>query len=213
MNLPNLDGDWVDFVILLILIYFASEAFRHGVWVILADFVSFTGAFLTSLRVYKFPSAFLRNNFSLSHSISNALGFLITAVILEAIFGFLLAHAITKLPTKLWKNKWSKYLAVIPALGEGIVLIAFILTLVIGLPVRPSIKNDVSDSKIGSFILKQTLGAEKFVNEIFGGVIEDSLTYLTVKPGSKESIPISVERTELSVDSVSETEMFKLVNK
>src|SRR3989304_4026181 len=102
MNLPNLDGDWVDFVILLILIYFASEAFRHGVWVILA---------------------------------------------------------------------------VIPALGEGIVLIAFILTLVIGLPVRPSIKNDVSDSKIGSFILKQTSGAEKFVNEIFGGVIEDSLTY------------------------------------
>jgi uncharacterized protein YkwD len=213
MNLPSLNGNWVDFVILLILIYFASEAFRHGVWVILADFVSFTGALLTSLRAYKFTSAFLRNNFSLSHSISNALGFLITAVILEAIFGFLLAHAITKLPTKLWKNKWSKYLAVIPALGEGIILIAFILTLVIGLPVRPSIKNDVSDSKIGSFLLTQTSGAEKFVNEIFGGVIEDSLTYLTVKPGSKESIPISVERTELSVDSVSETEMFKLLNK
>lgn len=213
MNPPSLNGNWVDLIIILILVYFASEAWRHGVWVILADFASFLGALLVSLRAYKFTAGLLRSNFSLSHSISNALGFLITAIILEALFGFILAHLITKLPKKYWKNKWSKFLALIPALGEGIVLIAFILTLILGLPLRPSLKKDVVDSKIGSYILKQTSGAEKFVNEIFGGVIEDSLTYLTIKPGSKESIPIAVERAELSVDTISEAEMFKLVNK
>ena len=212
MKIPSLNGNWVDLAILLILIYFASEASRHGVWVILADFVSFLGALLISLRAYKFTAGFLRTNFSLSHSISNALGFLITAIILEALFGYILGHALTKLPKKYWQNKWSKFLALLPAVGEGIILIAFILTLIMGLPLKPSIKNDVVDSKIGSYILRQTSGAEKAVNEIFGGVVEDSLTYLIIKPGSKESVPLSVERAELSVDTVSEGEMFKLVN-
>ncbi|KKU17513.1 MAG: hypothetical protein UX25_C0008G0014 [Candidatus Woesebacteria bacterium GW2011_GWC2_45_9] len=212
MKIPSLNGNWVDLAILLILIYFASEAWRHGVWVILADFVSFLGALLISLRAYKFTAGFLRTNFSLSHSISNALGFLITAIILEALFGYILGHVLTKLPKKYWQNKWSKFLALLPAVGEGIILIAFILTLIMGLPLKPSIKNDVVDSKIGSYILRQTSGAEKAVNEIFGGVVEDSLTYLIIKPGSKESVPLSVERAELSVDTVSEGEMFKLVN-
>lgn len=213
MNTPSLNGNWVDLVIVLILIYFASEAWRHGVWVILADFVSFLGALLVALRAYKFSASFLRSNFTLSHPLSNALGFLITAIALEAIFGFLLGHALTKLPKKYWQNKWSRFLALLPAVGEGLVLIAFILTLILGLPVAPSLKKDVTDSKIGSFILNQTSGAERLVNEIFGGVIEDSLTYLTIKPGSKESVPLSVERAELSVDTVSETEMFALINK
>lgn len=213
MNLPNLNGNWVDLVIILILIYFASEAWRHGVWVILADFVSFLGALLLALRAYKFSASFLRSNFTLSHPLSNALGFLITAIIFEALFGFVLGHVLTKLPKKYWQNKWSKFLALVPAVGEGLVLIAFILTLILGLPVRPALKKDVTDSRIGSYILKQTSGAERFVNEIFGGVIEDSLTYLTIKPGSKESVPLSVERAELSVDTVSETEMFMLINK
>ena len=212
MNIPSINGNWVDLVIILILIYFASEAWRHGVWVILADFVSFLGALLLALRAYKFTAEFLRSNFSLSHALSNALGFLITAIILEALFGYVLGHVLTKLPKKYWQNKWSQLLALPPAVGEGIILIAFILTLIMGLPLRPSIKNDVADSKIGSYILRQTLGAEKAVNEIFGGVIEDSLTYLTIKPGSKESVPLSVERAEFSVDTVSETEMFMLMN-
>lgn len=207
-----MNGNWIDLVIIFILLYFVSEAWRHGIWVILADFISFLGSILISFRAYKFTAQFLRSNFSISHSVSNALGFLITAILLEAFLGFVLGYLLTRLPKKLWKIKLSRPLAIIPSLGEGLILIAFVLTLVLGLPVRPSIKKDVTDSKIGSFILTQTSGIEKTLNEIFGGVVEDSLTYLTVKPGSKESIPITVEREELKIDSVSETEMFRLVN-
>lgn len=211
--MPSLNGNYVDLIILLILFYFASEAFRYGFWVILADFVSFLSSLLISLRAYKFTSGLLRQNFNLSHSIANALGFLVTAMVLEAFLSFLLGTLLTKLPKKLAKIKASKLLALLPAIGEGIVLVSFILTLIVGLPVKPSIKKDVTNSKIGSFLLTETTGIEKTLNEIFGGVIEDSLTYLIIKPGSKESVPISVEATELSIDTVSEAEMFKLVNK
>ena len=103
-------------------------------------------------------------------------------------------------------------MAVIPAIGEGLVLVAFLLTLTLGLPIKPGIKEDITDSKIGSLILERTSKVEKAINEVFGGVIDDSLTYLTIKPGSKESVPLKVEKVALSADEVSESQMFALVN-
>jgi len=211
VNTP-LNGNYIDLLIILVLIYFASEAIRHGFWVILADFFAFLGSLLISLRAYKFLAGVLRVNFSLPHSVANALGFLVTAIISEAILGFILAHLITFIPKKLRKHRLSKILAVIPALGEGFILVAFLLTLTLGLPVKPTIKKDITDSKIGSLILERTSKVEKAINEVFGGVIDDSLTYLTVKPGSKEAVPLKVEKTTLAVDEASETQMFRLVN-
>jgi len=204
--------NYIDLIIVLILVYFATEAWRHGFWVILADFISFLGSILISLRVYKFASNFLKTNFSLSFSMANALGFLLTAILIEAILGFILGYLIRIVPEKLWKHKLNKLLAIPPALGEGIVLSCFILTLIVAFPVKPSIKTDIINSKIGSYLLKQTAGVEKRVNEIFGGVIEDSLTYFTIKPGSKETIKLDTETLDLKVDEEAEKEMFGLVN-
>ena len=208
----NFNGNWVDLVVLIIILVFVSEAGRVGFWVIMADFVSFLGSLLISLRGYQYAASFLRSNFSLPHSVSNALGFLFTAILVETILGYLLVAAIKKIPDKYWKVWWNKFLAVLPAAGEGLVLVSFLLTLIVSLPVNPRLKSDVSKSRIGSFLVRQTAGIEKGLNEIFGGVIEDSLTYLTVKPGSRESIALNIDSLNLSVDEASETEMFKLVN-
>jgi len=208
----NLNANWVDLVIILILLFFISEAWRVGFWYLVADFASFLGSLIISLRGYQLLAQFLRENFALSHSIANALGFLATAIITESILGFIFINLVSKFPKKVWKTLWNRVLSILPALGEGLVLIAFLLTLVIGFPINPKVKKDVTESKIGSYLLQQTSGLEKNVNEIFGGVIEDSLTYLTIKPGSRESIPITTGKLELSVDDVSESGMFRLVN-
>jgi len=208
----NLNGNWVDLVIILILIFFVSEAWRVGFWYLLADFASFLGSLIISLRGYQFTAFFLRENFSLSHSIANALGFLATAILAETLLGFIFISAVAKLPREAWKHWANKTLSVLPALGEGLILVAFLLTLVIGFPINPAVKKDVAESRIGSFLLRETSGLEKSVNEIFGGVIEDSLTYLTIKPGSRESIPLTTGKAELSLDEASEKAMFGMVN-
>jgi uncharacterized membrane protein required for colicin V production len=59
MNLPVLHGNYIDLLIILIFIFFITEAFRHGLWVILADFFAFWGSLLFSLRFYKIAASFL----------------------------------------------------------------------------------------------------------------------------------------------------------
>lgn len=208
-----LKGNYIDLIIILVLFYFATEAWRHGFWVILVDFVSFLGSILISLSFYKYVSLFLRSNFSLGSSISNALGFLATAIITEGILGFILAKFLHKVPEKLREHTLLKIAAMIPGVGEGLILIAFILTLAVAFPIRPGVKSDIVRSKIGGVILEKTVVIEKSVNEIFGGVIEDSLTYLTIKPGSRESVSLPTSSNNLKADTESAKEMFSLVNK
>jgi uncharacterized protein YkwD len=213
MNIPSLNGNWIDLLIIAVILFFVVEGVRHGFWVIFADFLSFLGSLLISLRAYQFVAGLLRANFSLSPSVSNALGFLITAILTEALLGHFFGHTITKIPKKYLKIKGQKILAVLPALGEGLIIVAFILTLTLGLPVSPKIKLSTTESKIGGYILEQTSGVESKINEIFGGVIEDSLTYFTIKPGSTERVALEVAIQELSIDETSEREMFDLINK
>jgi len=69
--IPALRGNWVDLIIIIVLVYFATEAWRHGFWVIIVDFLSFLGALAISLATYKFTSDFLKDNFNISHSLAN----------------------------------------------------------------------------------------------------------------------------------------------
>lgn len=211
MNLA-LNGNWVDLVIIVVVIFFIYQGFVHGLWSILIDFISFLGSLLLALKTYPLISSLLAANFSFSKNLGNAIGFLLSAVLIEILLSYLLARLIKKLPSKIIKNQITKFLGILLSFGQGIILIAFGLTLAISLPIKPSIKTDISNSKIGSLILTRTAGLEKTINSIFGSAINDSLTYLTIEPNGKDSVPLDNTSENLEVDEVSETEMFKLVN-
>ena len=209
----SLNGNWLDLVIIFILIFFVARAFRFGFWVVLVDLVSFLASLLISLRVYQFVAEFLRTNFTLSRSISNALGFLLSAVFVESILGVILYKLVYLVPVRLKKGIVSKFLAIFPAIGEGFIMVSFLLILALAFPISPKIKADITESKIGGLLIEKTSGVEMKVNEVFGGVIEDALTFYTIKPESREVVELTVTKRELSIDELSETEMFKLVNK
>lgn len=212
MSTFSLGGNWVDLVIVIVLAYFLSDAWRYGFWVVLADFLGFLVSLITALLGYSYVSAFIQENFSLTRSFTNAIGFLIIAGITEAILSLFFFNLTRKIPNKFWKKPWSNILATIPALGQGVILISFLLTLTMSLPILPSIKVDINKSKVGGTLLEKTVGLEARVNDIFGGLVEDSLTYLTVPPESQKSITLQVQEYVLSVDETAEKEMLMLVN-
>lgn len=210
--IPALHGNWVDLLILIVLVFFIYQGFVNGFWSILIDFISFFGALLISLRVYPLASSFLQSNFSFSRSLGNAVGFLILSILLEIVISYLLSLLLKKIPQKVIKHPITRILGILLSLGQGLILIAFAITLAISLPISPKVKTDISNSKIGSFILHKTTGVEKAINSVFGGAINESLTYLTIEPKSHESIPLDNVTSHLTIDKGSEDKMFSLVN-
>lgn len=210
----SLNGNYIDLIILIILAYFISEAWTFGFWVILADFISFLLSLVLALSGYHFVADFLKANFSLSQSLSKAIGFFVVAGLAQAVIGMIFSAFLKKIPYKFWKKPWSNIAAIVPALGQGIIIISFILTLLMSLPFAPKVKVDINNSKIGSYLVNRTTVFEAKTKEVFGGLAEDSLTYLTVKEGKGEegSVTLDCPVITLSVDSLSEGQMIVLVN-
>jgi uncharacterized protein YkwD len=208
----SFQGNWVDLVIVIVLSYFVVDSWQTGFWVLIADFASFLLSLFTALLGFSFLGKILESAFELPHSVANAIGFFLAAGIAQALFSFIFIQLIKKIPFKFWKRPWNNIAGIIPSLGQGLVLASFILTLVVSLPMAPVIKKNVTDSVIGSFLIKNTAGVEARLNDVFGGLAQDALTYLTVAPGSRELVQISYDPSSLSVDSESERQMFNLVN-
>src|SRR5258708_7256328 len=127
----SLHGNWVDLVIILILIFFIHHGFVNGFWSILTDFVSFFGALLISLKTFNFASRILESNFSLDQPLSNALGYLAMAIISEILISFFLGFLVKKLPPKILKNHITKFFGVVLSFGQGLILVAFVVVFVI----------------------------------------------------------------------------------
>lgn len=204
--------NWVDLAIILIFIFFIYEGFKHGFFITLADFLSFFGSLVLALRFYKDVSEFLTNRFSISYALSNALGFLIVAIFTEMILGYFFGHLINLIPVKFRKNPLNTYFSIIPSIGKSVILIAFLVILVVGLPLSTKVKVDISESYFGVKIIEKTQGTEKVINDIFGGVVEESITYLTINPKSYEKVVLTAIPADLTVDEESEKKMFELVN-
>ncbi len=210
--MSSFHGNWVDLVILLVFAYYIAQAFRADWWAVLSEFLSFLLSLFLALRGYSWVAEFLRTHFSLNHSIANAGGFLLIAGVSQIGFSLIFAEIASRIPQKYWRKPWSHALATFPALGEGIIMVSFFLTLVMGLPISSTVKADIGASKIGGVLLSKTSMFEAKLNDIFGGVLKDSFVYITTKEGSKESLSVRSDLGALSTDSESETEMFKLLN-
>jgi len=210
--MQSLNGNYIDLVIIVVLLFFIYEGFRHGVWVMTADFLAFLGSLIVAIGSYRYLGTFLKSNFSLSSSVSSALGFLVTAIVVEFVLGHLLGILVSKIPDKLTKGLWVKVTSIIPSLGEVVVIVSFILVLIIGLPINPAVKADIANSRIGGRMVSHTQGLEARINEIFGGVIEESITYITIEPESKKTIELTTNVGELKNDEKAEASLFQKLN-
>lgn len=203
--------NWVDYVIFGTLIFFALKAIgRPFIWEIL-DLASFFLAALLSFSYYNIPAKFFESQFSVPHGLSLVLGFMIAWFLAELIFYLLVRVIIPKIPKT--NIPWSKTISVIPALIKGLILVAIALVMVATFPIQPVIKKAVLDSRLGSGILSHAYALEGPVRKVFGGVANDSLTFLTIKPKTNEKVNLGFQTSDFTGDIISENQMVDLVNK
>lgn len=203
--------NWVDLVIICVLILFVLEAVGRPLILELLDLASFLTAFFISFRYYNLPAKFFETQFQIPHGLSLVLGFMAAWFLAETSFYLFVRIFLPYIP-KL-KIPGINTLSVIPAVLRGLVFIALFLLLVATFPIQPAIKKSVLDSKIGSAILKQAYAFEQPVKNVFGGVTQDSLTFLTIKPKTDERINLGFKTPTYSEDLQSEQTMVELVNK
>lgn len=225
MNFPVLHGNWVDLAILVEISFYLLGGWRRGFLLGVLDLGGLLLSFFVSLKFYPILGELLVINFSLPKGISNAAGFLlcglITEIILSALINFLFQKSYPGLTSKFKKKKilgsiqrFDKILGFIPVLGEALIFTAFILILLVTLPIQGAVKKDIVSSKIGGSLVVRTQGIERQIKNIFGAAVNETLTFLTVNPNSssEEKVNLRFTQKEIKIDEAAEEIMLVLIN-
>ena len=204
--------NWVDFVISVVVLIFALEGFRRGVFVQLFDIVGFVVSLLSSLTFYPQAAQLLINLFNLPKIAANPAGFLLVWFVTETLFFTISSAIIKKLAISFANNRLNKILGFLPATVNALLFLSFALLFVVSLPIRPDIKKDVFDSKVGATLIGNAQILEKPFNSVFGPIAKQTLTFLTINPQETGTISLEFTQKQLSIDQESERKMFELVN-
>lgn len=204
--------NWVDLAILIIISAFAIEGQRRGFFVQAFDIIGFLLSLVLALFFYPPAAQILGSYFNLPRIVANPVSFLLIWIISETIFFAIFSRPFGHFIAKYLKSPINRFLGFIPASANALLFLAFILLFVASLPIKTNIKKDLFDSKIGSVLIDKATVLEKPFNSVFGPIAKQSLTFLTIKPEEKSSVPLQFIQNQLTVDNQSEQRMFELVN-
>lgn len=205
--------NWVDIVIIVLLLFFVYESIGRNLLGEILDSASFLIAFIASLRFYNEFSIFFISNFHVPSSLAKIFGFLSVWFLVETVFFGITHFVVFRLISIVRFPKWINLFSFIPALLRGLVFISIILVLLGTFPVQPRIKKDIHESKIGLNILNKTYQLEGPLKGVFGGITEDTFTFLTIKPKSNETVDLGFKTREFSPNPGFENQLVNLVNK
>lgn len=215
--IPVVNFNFIDIAILIIIFIYILEGYAIGFTRGVLDFLSFIFSFLFALSFYGVFGGLLTNYLNIPIGFSNAIGFFMAAFISEVLLTILFRSSFLPLISSYLKKKKypeeiGKFAGILPGILSAVVLLAFVLTMIVALPISPYLKNSVTDSKLGSPLVLGIQGFDEQLNNVFGGAVNDALTFLTVEPISEESISLNFSTNKYRIDRPAELEMIELVN-
>lgn len=202
----------VDVLIVLGLIAYTAGQARLGVFALTQRLLSLIGAIILSFQGYKAVGLFLVEKFELLPGLSDAIGFIGLFLLFQGLFNLMIREIFLFIPERIRQSRWSKIIGIAPAFVDSLIVISLALFVLVIVPAFPQVKSKISESQIGNPLVESISGIQYYLIEVFGGVAQESLTFLTVLPGSDETVEIPYEATELSIDEESEIEMLRFLN-
>jgi uncharacterized protein YkwD len=202
-----------DVLFIAFLLYFIAGS--KSVIFALFDLVGFIITILISYAFYAPVSDYFVQYFSLSKGIAQASSFFTIWFITETVLFIVGRIVLAKIPEKIYRHKLNEHLAFIPSALHALLFFTLITVTLFSLPVRATVKEVIVHSKTGPYFIQFSNVLEKRIKNVFGGAVQETLNFLTIKPGSGEGVNLGFKAPEsaLSVDETSEVTMFSLINK
>lgn len=203
--------NFFDIILILSLIFYAYEEASVGILSALTNLISIIISFIGGLFLYHFLSSGIFSTLGLSKGVSDSISFLGIVVLLFLISTNLIMY-VTRKHAFFFPNRYSKIGGAILGIISFFLISAFIVSLLLSLPVSLVIKSQIRNSLTGKFLFTKTQTIEIFTRDMFGGAINDTLNFLTIRTGTDTTITLHFKTNNGIVDIQSENKMLQLIN-
>lgn len=204
--------NWVDFVVIVFVVIYAAFVFKRG---FLAQFFEFLGFFISLIcAITIFPIlAFLIVLVGFKSELVNLISFIFIFISSEVLFSAFFNDFFRKLPMSLILSRFNRYFGLIPNLFSSFLIVSFIFTVIIVLPIPTSIKTTITGSKIVGNILPFTTRFNVPLEQAFSRSISEGIVSITsTKQDSESFVRLSIPNHQTLLDPDSEKLLFTALN-
>ncbi|HVZ66821.1 MAG TPA: CvpA family protein [Patescibacteria group bacterium] len=201
-----------DYLLFIIMLFYVFEDAAFGLIPAAIGFISTICAFFVGLAAYHPVAQIFVVEFHFTKGISDALSFLLVTALAFILISALLSYLRKQYLSLVVPPTMDRIGGAIFGFLSFFFIASFVVALMLSFPVSAVIKDAIRNSVSGRFLVARTQGIEGYVRQIFGGAIDDTINFLTVKPDSNESLVLNFKTNNAKVDAKSEAQMIKLLN-
>jgi uncharacterized protein YkwD/uncharacterized membrane protein required for colicin V production len=204
--------NWVDIAVLLVLVAHALQGFQRGFLVALVDLLAFALSLALALRFYPEASAALQPYVPLPPGLLRPLAFV--GLWLLADIGLGLASRIISAPVAALAGLSSanSLVGIAPGALKGGLVVALLLGFALILPLPEPVRNQLTDSAIGTRLSGEVRLLGSALQDVFGEAMQDSLDFATVHPQHDERVTLKFTNADSRIDEESEARILRLLN-
>jgi len=206
--------NWIDWIIFFVVLYHIIDGWDKGLMSLFFNTLAFLASLWIAVRFHTQMGGFLVTTFGLPQLWTSILGYLVLAFPSEIMINSVFDRILYKVPKKISGNIVNRWFGSLFAVINALLLLAFLLLIVLAIPVRGSVKRDIKNSLVGSklVLLSEAYGGN--VKSSLDSITQEALKFVTIKPTSQERLNLDVtpEQNQLTLDADSETKMIELVN-
>jgi uncharacterized protein YkwD len=204
---------FIDLLLVLILVLGVAQGYRRGFIHGLLDLLRWVVSILAGLRFYEPLARRLGPHVGWLEVWDRPAGFLL-ASISAGLAVYLLGHylLLRRLPEDAHERPANRALGMLPGFVSGSIAAAVFGALLLSVPLPDAMRESARESTLANRLATQTERLEMRLRPVFDEAIAQTLTRLTIRPGSDERVELDfkVENTKPRPDL--EARMLELVN-
>jgi uncharacterized protein YkwD len=197
------------------LCYETYQGWKAGFIALGITFISFAISLWLAVLFQNPVAQFFTDKFGIATMITTLMAYIGLTMVSQMILVHLLSLVVAKFPPKIEKSKINNVLGSVVSGINALTIIAFVLVLILAIPLKGTVRADIRASLVGGSIVHLV---EKYggpINFTVNQFEKSAAKFLTIDPGSKETMQMDVapKPEELEVDDTAERKLLELVNK
>ncbi len=206
--------NWLDAVIVVVVMYFLYEGWRQGFVYLGTSFFSFLLSLWLAVSLHIPVSKFLTEKFGIPQIWTTVIAYVCVAFVAQMVLSEALSLLASRISKKIIKHPINQWLGALVSVVNGLVLLTFFLLVLLAVPIRGTVKNDIQGSILAKNLIRLTQQYAPPINTSVEEAVSQAKKFLTVPPESRENIALDVSPSpeSLRVDEESEKMMRDLVN-
>ncbi|HVF41648.1 MAG TPA: CvpA family protein [Pyrinomonadaceae bacterium] len=204
--------NYIDALLVVVVLLSAAGGYRRGFVLGVLDLLRWVGSLVFALRYYQPVARWLAPRVGWDAAWVPPVAFVATAAaagVAIHLVGYLLLR---RLSDRTHEHKANRALGVLPGLANGVITAAILASLLLAAPLPERLQTDARASTLANRLASKTEQLETALAPVFDEAIRRTLTQLTIKPESGETVhlPYTVADTRPRPDL--EAQMLELVN-